>query len=264
MSEKTEFGDAIAAGTALCGHEQVGDMPYVVVPGDYKITNLEHYLTEPTRKKGAAEMRDAASFIAYYKAHEGETSAIYGSYDPPSFRAVFNDHSGAGAGWRDFYATYACPLSPEWKIWIAANGKQKIQADFALFMEDNNLDIVEPAAADMLLISRTLEAKSKVSFSSGIRLSNGEQELTYDEQIQGTAGKGKLTIPEQFVVGIPVFDGGPRYAVTCRLRYRINGGSLVMWYDILRPHKIVEDAVKAIWKQIEDGTGETIFNGQPA
>lgn len=116
----------------------------------------------------------------------------------------------------------------------------------------------------MLEISRSLEAKKKVNFASGLRLSNGQNELTYDEQISGTAAKGKLNVPELFTIGIPVLEGGIKYAVEARLRYRIaDGGRLTMWFELVRPHKIVEDAVLAVWKEIEDKTGLMIFNGKP-
>ena len=62
-----------------------------------------------------------------------------------------------------------------------------------------------------------------------------------------------------------MLEGGLRYAVQCRLRYRIgDGGNLTMWYEIIRAHKIMEDAITAVWKDIEDGTGKKIFNGDPA
>ena len=116
----------------------------------------------------------------------------------------------------------------------------------------------------MLEVSRTLEAKKKVNFASGIRLANGEVQFTYEEQIQGTAAKGQIKVPETFVLGIPVFHGGPRYHVEARLRYRIaDGGAMTMWYDLLRPHKIIEHAALEVWKEIETETGESILHGSP-
>lgn len=34
-----------------------------------------------------------------------------------------------------------------------------------------------------------------------------------------------------------------------------------MWYEIIRAHKILEDAVNEVWREIEHKTGLTIFNG---
>lgn len=261
-TDKTETQVAYELGAALADPNFVDKTPTLIIPNDFKIESLEKHLKAPTRKRGTVTLRDAASFIKLVTQEAGEGSRIYGSYQPPKFVAVFNDGAGVyGPGWQDHRAVFDCPLSVEWKTWTSFNKKTMSQAEFAQFIEDNVPDIVDPPAAAMLEISRTLEAKKKVEFASGIRLSNGQQELTYNEEIKGTAGKGKLEIPEVFKVGIAVIEGGTRYSVACRLRYRIGDGSLLMWYDMLRPHKIIEDAVKDVWQQIQSQTGIDVLNG---
>lgn len=46
-----------------------------------------------------------------------------------------------------------------------------------------------------------------------------------------------------------------------RLRYRIDEGRLAFWYDLLRPHKVLENAVMDVWKEISDQTKQEIFHG---
>ena len=54
-------------------------------------------------------------------------------------------------------------------------------------------------------------------------------------------------------------------AVRCRLRYRISDrGTLTLWFEIIRPHKILEDAQRQMRTDIEAGTGHTVFVGAPA
>ncbi|HWH83200.1 MAG TPA: DUF2303 family protein [Burkholderiaceae bacterium] len=268
MEDSTIINDAAALGTALAQpRTTVNDsddpsIPFVVVPEGYEVHDLERLFPVPARKKGTIEFRDAGSFCRAVKdSAEGGATKLYGNPRTPSFKAVFNDH-GSEPGWQDHIATYACPLSIEWKTWMGNNKKQVNQEVFAQFIEDNSPDCAVPSAADMIEISRTLEAKKKVNFASGIRLSNGQTELTYEEEVTGTAAKGRLTIPEIFTLGIPVLEGGPRYAVEARLRYRIaDGGKLTLWYDLLRPHKVLEDAAAEVWKLIEDTTGFKVLNG---
>ena len=114
----------------------------------------------------------------------------------------------------------------------------------------------------MLEISRSLEAKKKVNFASGLRLSNGQHQITYEETIEGTAAKGRLMVPETFALGIAVFEGGDRYRVEARLRYRIaDGGKMTMWFDLLRPHKVLEDALSFVLRSIEAELGMQVLNG---
>lgn len=264
--EKSEFQAALVAGAALSEPVQISDgaKPYTVVPEGYKIADLEHLLDEPTRKRGNFDAHDPNSFVAFFLRHKNESSTIYGTVNPPRLKAVFNDDFGSSedtAGWKDHTATYKCPFSHQWEEWTSKDGKAQSQTEFAKFIENNLVDIVEPAAADMLEISRTLEAKKKVNFASGIRLTNGETQITYEEEIQGTSAKGSLQIPETFKLGIPVLEGGPGYSVECRLRYRIQDANLVMWFEIIRPHELIEDAVKDVWSHVEKETGATILKG---
>lgn len=254
---------AIDAGTNLGTSKEVEGHPYIVIPAGATVQDGEPYLSAPLRKKGSVTLNDVGSFVAYVNAEKTAATRIYGQQTPPSFVAVLNDH-GPEPAWKDYRASYACPLSIEWKTWSGTSGRQMNQADFAAFIENNLPDIAVPPAADMLEISRSLEAKKKVNFASGIRLSNGQNELTYEEQVSGTANKGKLQVPEEFTIGIPVLEGGIKYAVSARLRYRIaDGGTLSMWYELIRPHKVLEDAVNEVWAIVADKTGLTIFNGKP-
>lgn len=252
-SDTQDLKLATELGAALSQIREVGDMPFLVVPHDMKVHSLEHLLPAPLRKKGTRQFKDSASFIHYVNEHKLESTSLAYSIDPPKFLATIDDH-GATPGWRDHLAVYDCPLAKEWVIWTFNSGKAKNQTDFAKFIEDNLPDVANPPAADMLEISRTLEAKKAVNFKSGVRLSDGKNEFTYEEDIKGTAANGRLAIPEEFTIGIPVLEGGPRYAVQARLRYRIQDAKLVMWFDLVRPHKILEDAIGEVRNAIAEAT----------
>ena len=66
------------------------------------------------------------------------------------------------------------------------------------------------------------------------------------------------------MIGIPVFENGDKWRVDVRLRYRIaEGGSLTMWLELIRPHKVMDQAVNELRSQISAQTGLTILNGVP-
>jgi uncharacterized protein YfdQ (DUF2303 family) len=255
---------AYLAGLVASEVRTVGSNPYAVIPEGAELHDLEKMLPNPTRKRGNVVLRDTASFVAFVNMQKTAQTLIFGNKTTPGFVAVFNGDAVEQPGWGDYKAAYSCPTSVEWQTWNSMNGKQLGQEQFAQFIENNLPDMVQPPAAEMLEISRSLEAKKKVNFASSVRLANGENELTYEEQISGTAAKGKLKVPEEFQIGIPVLEGGLMYAVKARLRYRIqDGGKLVIWYELIRPHKIIEDAVNTVWNEIEQKVGQSILNGSP-
>lgn len=266
--------DFVATAAALGA--SVGDVrsaedgaPFVITPEGYKVHNLESTLLGPVRKRGTTAFASVESFVRFIKDEGADLPAgevkLYGVIDDtPRFTAVLNSHYKDGEvinpGWGDYRASYNCPLAKEWKIWKGKDGVKMSQADFAQFIEDNSPDCLAPDSATMIEISRTLEAKKGVSFASGVRLDNGQTEFTYEETIQGSAGKGKFAVPEVFEISIPVLTGMANYVVQARLRYRIgDGGKLTMWYDLVRPHKIIEHAVNDVWAAIQEGSGLEIY-----
>src|SRR5258708_5154062 len=110
-------------------------------------------------------------------------------------------------------------------------GQTMTPVNFAQFIEENQIDIRTPPGAKILEVARGLQARRSVHFVSAVRLQTGDQEFTFNETTEGTVGKGKAQVPEEFKLGIPVFFGGVSYEVVARLRYRLDEGKLQLWYD---------------------------------
>lgn len=164
-------------------------------------------------------------------------------------------------GWRDFGASYLCPQSVEWVRWMknsqhAADGERKAvmtQQDFMQFMEDNLPDIIKPTSSHLLQAVHSFEAKKDVAFKSAMRLQDGSVTFAYTESINEVAQEGKLSLPEQFTILIPVFEGGTKYELDARLRYRVGNGGLKLWYELVRPHKVLEHAFNTVLDEVLKG-----------
>ena len=164
-------------------------------------------------------------------------------------------------GWCEHTATFKARRSVEFTTWMNTNRKQMTQVDFARFLEENMPDIVEPTSAELLQVALTFEAKKSVEFSSGVRLANGQIQFQYDEVVRGTAQKGRFEVPEQFTIGVPIHVNGPAYRIPVRLRWRLQEGKVVFWYEIVRPHRFIEDALKEIRERVANETAIPILAG---
>lgn len=247
--------------------------PYVVLrdgDGNEKVEFLNGQLDRPARKTGTVKLNDADSFIAYYGIH-GNGAPVYATLQPARFLAVLNEHTKEAAGWRDHRADFMVKHSREWEAWTKHNGKGTAFGSneaFALFLEDNAPDIVKPEAATMLAIALNFRVKADVGFSVAQRLEDGNVELAYSNVVQGSAtgtAGGKVKIPELFTICVPVFDGigAQVYKVDARFRYRLQEQKLTLWYELVRPHKVVEQAFKDLWQQIAKATKAPILHGTP-
>lgn len=258
--------DKIIEAGGLIGNAKTapgGIIPYAVVPESARVEDLEHLLPAPTRVSGNVTAKSVDTFCVYTNRYKTENTAIFGDHQGFILIGIIDYHPVAAAAWASHRLTYEAPRSIEWETWTGSNKKTMAQADFAQFIEDNVVDIRSPAGAAVLEVARGLQAKKSVQFASAIRLSDGAQEFTYSETIDGTTSKGKVRIPEEFSLGIPVFFGGPAYEVRARLRYRIKDGALSLWYDLYRPEHIEKDAFGAICAEVAEKTSIAVWQGTP-
>lgn len=254
------------------------DCPYIVLrdaDGKERIEWLKEKNEPPHRKTGTVKLNDAESFIAYYEIH-GNGAPVYASMEPLRFLAVLNEHTKDKAGYRDHRALFTVTHSKEWTTWTKHSGQGAAfnsNEGFALFLEDNAPDIVQPSSAEMLAIALNFRIKADVAFSVAQRLTDGRINLGYSNMVDASAeapaapgaSAVKLTIPEKFTIEVPVFAGlaAPRYQVDARFRYRLREGKLTLWYELERPHKVVEAAFEELWESIKAGTNATILHGSP-
>jgi len=261
-----EMAQAIAAPNVPPASTATGPEPYILVPDGYKAERLGVDM-QPHWIGQRVALHDAKSFIDYVARFATESTAIFFNEEPREFTAILDYHNKPEEPrWCDHRATFAAQVTPEWATWFGSNKKVFSQVDFATFLEDNLIDVVDPAGADLLEITRTLEAKKDVSYSSAIRLGNGSVRINYDEQIKGSANTqaGNIEIPEQFTLQLQVIKGGSTFQFPARFKYRLKDRALVLWYEIIRSHKIVEQALNEAVAFIQESAKVTIRKGAPA
>ena len=255
-------------------------VPFTVVPEGFTVHAIPR-LDAPDRSKGTVKLRDADSFVAYVERHKTIRTTIYATIDPAAFVVVLNDHapndesrskaitpaqaakmaSANAPGFRDWRAEFLVPASREWKLWNGSNRKEMGQIGFATFIEENLPDFFSPEGADMLEMALNFESAKTGSFRSAVRLSNGSVNLEYVDEV---SGNGAVKVPSVFKIGIPVFENEAARLLEARLKYRIgDGGKLAIWFELVRPHKVLEAAYREASEAIATKTGIKPLLGTP-
>jgi uncharacterized protein YfdQ (DUF2303 family) len=244
-----------------------GGRDFVLLPqanGDVKVEYIERPEL-PARRTGATKVNDTESFIAGVNRYVAPArTVLYASLHPASFVAVLNDHNDKreqssghdGANWRDHRVEFLLANSKECKLWHEAQKRDMTQEDFAFFIENNLPDFKNPEGGRMLEIALNFRVKNNLSYRSALKLQDGSVDLQYTEQVEGGAGKsGNAKVPETFTIDIPVWDGleAKKYVFEVRLRYRVNNGQLAIRYELVRPHKVVEQAFRDVLEQVKKG-----------
>lgn len=263
LTTQTEFNAALNAGLQLGESRQTDEdgIPYVVLAGEQKVESLEHLLPAPARTKGTAAFLSAESFIAYVDEWKSDATRLFADVDGAQVTALLDFHEPGAASWNVHRATLTLRQSPEWDAWLQRDGRQMPQADFAEFLEDRVGEIAEPDGAMVLEAAKHLEARKTVEFTSGVNLDNGTIQLRFQEAVE-QRGKGELTVPSRFVLGLAPFRHTKPYRINARLRYRIQDARLSFAYKLDRPERVREEAFGQVLAQVTEATGLPVLFGR--
>jgi uncharacterized protein YfdQ (DUF2303 family) len=283
-SESTHIQDAIDAGIEIAEPAPLGNgerfftqlVPEGASVKVHDLDQLREQLSEhPHRKLGIVHVQDAESFILYVAKHQLEATEVWADGARRGLVGVINAHSESDdlidegtAGHGDHRIQLELVHSDEWKTWTGADKKWMNQVEFAQFLEDNAIDVVDYPGADaatMLEVAEHFYATQTADFKRSERLDSGAIQLRYEETQQAKAGQaGDLEIPKQFVIGISPYVGGDPVEVTARFRYRIREGHLTMSYALLNSNTIERQAFLDIVQVVRDSVTPPVFLGRPA
>ncbi len=244
---------------------------YVVhTASGYELVDLtgDDYREFPEHKQGTVTVRDVASLGRHYAKHSDNDSEVFADLDAATVTAVLDAHRPGAARWQMHRVILRMQKTPEWLTWTASDRKLMSQQDFAEFIEDNASAIAPDGpvtAADLLEIAQSFQAHTRVQFSSGKRLSSGETQFTYSEDTTASAGgKGTISIPSEFELGIRPLEDCVAWRIKARFRYRLSDGTLRLGYHLDDPARAFREAVSDVTGQAEEACGVTIMRGQPA
>lgn len=246
-------------------------IPLVVLrdaDGRERIEYIREHFDAPRRKKGTVKLHDAESLFNYWTIHATDASSIYGNIEPAKFTAIFDDHKKSAPDYRQHRAEFALNHSREFQIWSGKNRKEFESNDsFALWLEDQLPDIVNPTGAEMLEIALNFRVNTNAQYAKATRLQDGHVELLYNNNVEGSSSVNaqKVRIPEQFEISIPIYAGinAKAYNLSARLRYKLSGSKLSLWYELIRPHKVVEQAFADLLTEIQTTCKRPVLFGSP-
>lgn len=237
-------------------------VPFSVARRDSAVIDLEQFCEFPKRRQASLTFSELESFTRYVAAYKEEATIITISPETSALTAIIDYHSTEENGWKRHKASFIPVFTDEWNHWTKKNKVAMNQQDFAAFLEDGLRNIVKPAAAEFLDIARTLEAKTSVNFKGGVRLTNGDHSLTFEETTTAKAGaKGDLEIPSEFVISARPYLGHKPVAITARLRYRLNDGRISFWFELLDMDLVRDQIRHDVAEQVQKLTDITPFVG---
>jgi hypothetical protein len=114
----------------------------------------------------------------------------------------------------------------------------------------------------LLDLSRGLKVNEDTKVATAVNLSTGEGQIQFEASHKDEAG-APLRVPNIFLLGVPVFEGGPCYRLPVRLRYRVSQGTVRWIVQRYRPELTSTDAFTEACQVVRDKTGLPVLLGTP-
>jgi len=270
MAERTETEVALAAtreadlilaeARVVCGD----GVPYLVLPEDLTLHDMEPFLPAPLRIREDPVFQDAVSFGTYVQSFRQPGTVLFGSREKGTVTALIDYHEPAGPSRNTHKATLQLAKSHDWQAWSKLHNAPIGQVQFAEFLEDN-LDVVQvPKGAEVLELARFFQVKREVVFESARNLQNGAVQLKFHEDEQAGGGAGNTTVPPSLTLRLRVYEGGPQYDITARLRYDLDrGGKLTFKLVLAQLSKVLERAFGDVCQAVAETLEMPILQGTP-
>lgn len=243
---------------------------WLTLPDGFKAHDITDPYRLPPRAMATVEVDDRASLEAYAKRHlDPDTSAIFADFDKGTItaRLDWHPHNQATEVTPGSHGAlkHACRLtlrqSEEFKRWNDFEGEMHGQAEFALFLEENADDISDPNPADMIEISRDLEAVAGQKFKSRNRLDNGDLAFTFETDSQIVS---KVQAPPAFAVSIPIYHGEAPETLVAKFRWKATQGGLLLGYKWHRVEYMRQARFAQIAHDAAEATGLPVYLGRTA
>jgi uncharacterized protein YfdQ (DUF2303 family) len=246
---------------------------------DLETVDLEKYFDTPRRAAGFLTVTTADAFVDYVLKHMSlDTTLIVA--DEQSVTAVFNHHQRrqeAGGdpsapgdplpGWSDFGVKLSLQYTPAWTGWKGFSGQYQTQESLANWLEENQLDVIDPGAGHLLDVVTNLRLASNSKVSRRINLSNGAVRFQFEEDFVPAGGgeqdQGILEVPPGFRIRVQVFRDGSVYELPLLLRYRVNAGEIQWMFKFTGElQKIFDAAFDEMTGAIAAATGVRVYRGK--
>lgn len=308
--------------TTLGAHEAITPTPdavdfskahIITLPDGRKVADLsEHHrkaaeFLKPARRKGHARPKTLQSLIDWSNRFKGETSVLYANPDmaSPTITCIADYHAEGPATATDITgdptarhcshrATYAFPLSNEWKAWMAVAKTELDKDEMGEFIEKYALDVMDPTPAiiageisdanegwenrlietaqrlegkygqlsELLHMSKHFEVHETSNLKVVTNRDTGEKEIQFLNEHSAPDGQ-PLRVPNLITIAIPVFLNGAPYRMTVRFRYRKSGQTLKFSLSIYNWERVFEAAFEEATANAQQETGLPLFLGEP-
>lgn len=237
---------------------------HAFVPERFQLQDISDPHRLPPYIKQSITVNDRASLIGYVNRFSDDRSILIANYEASTITARLDWHSDNQAATElaaqpnVHVATLKIASSLEYARWSEMEGKMHSQEEFAIFIEENVSDIIDPEHATIIEICRDLEATQGAQFKSRTRLENGDLSFKYETETRVT---NDVVVPDEITLAIPLYYGEEPTEIRAKFRFRVNGGGLQLGFKWHRVEYQRQAKFQEMAHDAAEQTGRPVFFG---
>lgn len=241
---------------------------FLVTPDGYEASEIKQQdwesLPSPFLTDQTVTVQTTDSLVDYVNRFKTDDTVLFADIASNVILGVIDYHGPDKAARLRHRVGMALPYSEEWKTWTSQSGKLTDQLSFARFLEENAVDVVAPAGADLLEVCRDLQALRNVDFRKAVRTHMEAESFEYvvDETVR-TSGQG-VDIPTKFELSVPVYFGGACTTLFAFLRFKLDPPALVLGFQLHRAEHVRQAVFKQVVLDVADRTERPVVFGKPS
>lgn len=230
--------------------------------GAYAVKQLTpdpEIMPKPAYVSGGPQVATTQSLIDYVNRFKTEATVIFANPDIAKIVACIDYHGehSASAGLRKHHAVLQLQHSKEWKTWTGIDEEMMPQKEFARFLEEHKLDIINPPGAQLL--EMVLDMEKGVNMRVARKMTSAGSDRGNQNSMMEIDG---TELPPVWTLAIPVYMGEPPVTVTAYARDEIDDGKLMVGFKLSKIENVIEQELTRIADEIAEHTKVPVMLGQ--
>lgn len=207
---------------------------------------------DPQFIAGQVQFHEGNSLAEYAKKYAGPASIFIADIVTNCVMVKLDYHEPGKPSHNVHTAFWPMPVSEEFRIWSALNGKWLSQDQFLQHLEENFSEIVNPAPTAILDLVRDFQAVKTTVFRQATNRGNGDRVFQYTEDSQV---KGEIVIPKKITLEMPIYRGEQPVRFDAFFRTKITDGGLMLQYEFHRIEPIKQAAFRLAVTRVAEAAG---------
>lgn len=207
------------------------------------------------------------SFIDYIRTFKSKTAICKASLNGNKIDAILDYHGAARMGDRDtalpqrqaHVVTLECPFDLDYAKWRELFGSWLKPKQLATVIEDLIHTIGTPPAADLLDAVNDFKLDRVIRFKTARNDRSGTTSFAYEEEDAEGTHDGKVTLPQEMQIIVPIFQGGMPTEIIAKIRYQMEKGVLLFSIVVPGIDQIERMAFRSIGEKVRTDTVTPVF-----